>query len=214
MVHLPLALWTHVWISLHANQTLHPEQGGLTDTPCHWNTVFSCLFPAQWLFFFYGWRLLQTQNTDCRKNPSRDKNPFDLATLAELHLCNGRSLATGTKKMWRIIFGSQPQDYVWFVISAAVALQRGQPDVASTRWFYKCGIYICEYVVTAAYLSAVICRRRPLLCTLGSPWMSDPSWNTHCATVNLEILPCCHLFSMFLHLWPEPSAHLQPNGPF
>lgn len=52
MVHLPLALWTHVWISLHANQTLHPEQGGLTDTPCHWNTVFSCLFPAQWLFFF------------------------------------------------------------------------------------------------------------------------------------------------------------------
>lgn len=31
MVYLPLTLWTHVWISLHANQKLHPKQGGLTN---------------------------------------------------------------------------------------------------------------------------------------------------------------------------------------
>ncbi len=34
LVHLPLALWTHVWTPLHAYQTLHPHQGGLTLLDC------------------------------------------------------------------------------------------------------------------------------------------------------------------------------------
>lgn len=28
MVHLPLALWTHVWTALYDNQTLDPQKGG------------------------------------------------------------------------------------------------------------------------------------------------------------------------------------------
>ncbi len=29
MVHLPSALWPHVWTPLHAYQALHPQQGGV-----------------------------------------------------------------------------------------------------------------------------------------------------------------------------------------
>lgn len=67
MVHLPVALRTDVWVSLHAHQTLHPQQGGLTPSPVY------CDF-----FFFHRCRRCQTRDTDCLKNFSADKKIIPL----------------------------------------------------------------------------------------------------------------------------------------
>lgn len=45
VVHLPAALWTHVWTPLLAHQTLHPQQGWLILLYCcfFWFTDISNL---------------------------------------------------------------------------------------------------------------------------------------------------------------------------
>lgn len=42
MVHLSLTLWTHVWIALYANQTLHPQQGGFILLDVQTRFDFTC----------------------------------------------------------------------------------------------------------------------------------------------------------------------------
>lgn len=67
MVHLSLTLWTHVWIPLYANQTLHPQQGGfiLLDV----QTRFDFTYDMACFSNSVTWRMMkENQGAEMMKN--------------------------------------------------------------------------------------------------------------------------------------------------
>lgn len=61
LVHLPLAVWTHVWSPLYANQTLHPQQGELIIRRADADKRRSLLLQTGCCFFFFSPSLRATR---------------------------------------------------------------------------------------------------------------------------------------------------------